>query len=126
MTMTMETALFNNQSILQNFGLVEEIDEQAAEIISGGKKFTIANNTSNDVFYTLDSAVWCIAPGKTQNFDTDYGGTIGFDRDIRPDDISVGRKYLEDGHKYEFRPDISGCGNSYNIDLYEICSPPPC
>jgi len=123
--MTVEKALLNNQNILENFGLVEEIDEQAAEIISGGKKFTIANNTSNDVYYTLDGAVWYIAPGKTQNFDTDYGGTIGFDKDIRPDDITVGRKYLEDCQKYEFRPD-SSCGNPYNIDLYEICPPPPC
>ncbi|MEH2049841.1 hypothetical protein [Nostoc sp.] len=37
MVFTVETAQLNNQSILQNFGLVEEIDAQSAEIISGGR-----------------------------------------------------------------------------------------
>ncbi|MGJ5631396.1 hypothetical protein [Nostoc sp. CALU 1950] len=36
MAMTVETAQLNNQSILQNFALVEELDAQFAEIISGG------------------------------------------------------------------------------------------
>jgi len=36
MTITIEKALLNNQSILQNFAFGEEIDEQSAEIISGG------------------------------------------------------------------------------------------
>ena len=36
MAITVEKSLLNNQSILQNFGLVEAIDAQAAEIISGG------------------------------------------------------------------------------------------
>ncbi|MEH1782449.1 MAG: hypothetical protein V7K67_22405 [Nostoc sp.] len=37
MVFTVETAQLNNQSILQNFGLVEELDAQSAEIISGGR-----------------------------------------------------------------------------------------
>jgi hypothetical protein len=37
MAITIENTLSNNQSILQNIALVEELDEQAAEIISGGK-----------------------------------------------------------------------------------------
>ena len=36
MTITVEKALLNNQSTLENFGLVEELDAQSAEIISGG------------------------------------------------------------------------------------------
>jgi len=44
MTITVKKALQNNQSILQNFGLVEEIDEQAAEIISGGCDPQPSNN----------------------------------------------------------------------------------
>ncbi|MEH2271083.1 MAG: hypothetical protein V7K68_22145 [Nostoc sp.] len=36
MVFTVETAQLNNQSILKNFALVEEIDSQFAEIISGG------------------------------------------------------------------------------------------
>ncbi|MBS3025992.1 MAG: hypothetical protein HCA25_02555 [Dolichospermum sp. DET50] len=37
MAITIEKTLLNNQSILQNIALVQEIDEQAAEIISGGQ-----------------------------------------------------------------------------------------
>ncbi|MEH2116534.1 hypothetical protein [Nostoc sp.] len=36
MVITVEKSLLNNQSILQDFGLVEEADAQSAEIISGG------------------------------------------------------------------------------------------
>ncbi|MBN3959403.1 hypothetical protein [Nostoc sp. NMS8] len=36
MVITVEKSLLNNQSILQDFGLVEELDAQSAEIISGG------------------------------------------------------------------------------------------
>jgi len=36
MTITVEKAQLNNQSTLENFGLVEELDAQSAEIISGG------------------------------------------------------------------------------------------
>ncbi|MBD2609280.1 hypothetical protein H6G81_33445 [Scytonema hofmannii FACHB-248] len=37
MAITIEQTLLNNQSILEKIALVEEIDEQAAEIISGGQ-----------------------------------------------------------------------------------------
>lgn len=37
MAITVEQTLLNNQSILEKITLVEEIDAQAAEIISGGK-----------------------------------------------------------------------------------------
>lgn len=36
MAITVEKSLLNNQSILQDFGLVEELDAQSAEIIAGG------------------------------------------------------------------------------------------
>ncbi|MEH1823977.1 MAG: hypothetical protein V7L22_01190 [Nostoc sp.] len=115
MTMTVGTALVNNQNILQNFGLVEEIDEQSAEIISGGKKFTIVNNTPKDIYYTMDDAVEVINPGQTQSFDTDFGGTIGFDKDIRQENIIVGRKILKDGRTYQFKPDASGDPNMIEL-----------
>ena len=55
MTITLEKALLNNQSILENFALGEEIDAQAAEIISGGYEvFTINNNTGYDITQVLD------------------------------------------------------------------------
>ena len=46
MAITIEKTLLNNQSILQNIALVQEIDEQAAEIISGGQ--------SNKEIYVFD------------------------------------------------------------------------
>lgn len=54
MTITVEKSRLNNQSILQNFALVEELDEQAAEIISGGDKVTIENKTGCDILFRLD------------------------------------------------------------------------
>ncbi|MDB9436387.1 hypothetical protein PN450_06110 [Dolichospermum lemmermannii CS-548] len=102
MTITAEKALLNNQSILQSFGLVEEIDEQSAEVISGGKMFTIVNNTSNNVGYSLDDVPMLIQPGNQQNFDTEFGGVIVFDKDINPNAINVKRKELKDGKTYQF------------------------
>ncbi|MBE9001912.1 hypothetical protein IQ274_27855 [Nostoc sp. LEGE 12447] len=43
MAITIATTLLNNQSILENIALVEEIDEQAAEIISGGQSGNLLN-----------------------------------------------------------------------------------
>jgi predicted HNH restriction endonuclease len=37
MTITIANKIANNQSILNNIALVTEIDEQAAEILSGGQ-----------------------------------------------------------------------------------------
>lgn len=119
MTMTMEKAQLNNQSILQNFGLVEEIDEQTAEIISGGKskKFTIKNNTTNAIDYTIDDVKWNIAPGGTNNIYTDYRGKVSFDKDTRANEINVGRESLKDGQNYEFKLDA---GNPDIINLSKI------
>ncbi|MFN6461498.1 MAG: hypothetical protein RMZ41_006570 [Nostoc sp. DedVER02] len=118
MAMTMEKSLLNNQSILQNFALVEELDEQAAEIISGGtnksKRFTIKNNTNVGILYTLDGVVWYIDPGKTQNFNTKYDGKMSFDKDIREPEINVQKESLKDGKAYQF---ISSAGNSDMIEL---------
>lgn len=43
MAITIEQTLLNNQSILEKITLVEEIDEQAAEIISGGQSGNLLN-----------------------------------------------------------------------------------
>jgi hypothetical protein len=104
MTMTVETALVNNQSILQNFGLVEEIDEQAAEIISGGaERFSIRNRTNQDIYYTIDGVVGVIKPGQSQRFRTEMGGQIRFDKDIRENRVRTRGYNLSDGKTYEFR-----------------------
>ncbi|MBC1218620.1 hypothetical protein GNF10_25195 [Nostoc sp. UCD121] len=43
MAITIKPTLLNNQSILENIALVEEIHEQAAEIISGGQSGNLFN-----------------------------------------------------------------------------------
>ncbi|MBD2293522.1 hypothetical protein H6G06_08480 [Anabaena sphaerica FACHB-251] len=43
MAITIAKTLLSNQSILENIALVEEIDEQAAEIISGGQSVNLLN-----------------------------------------------------------------------------------
>ncbi|MEH2271082.1 MAG: hypothetical protein V7K68_22140 [Nostoc sp.] len=116
MAITKEKALLNNQSILQNFALGEEIDEQAAEIISGGyEKFRIRNATSEPIGYTMDGVESVIQPGQEQKIRTDLGGSIKFDRDTR-DRVVRPRGYdLSDAQQYEFQPDPY---NSNRINLY--------
>jgi hypothetical protein len=123
MVITVEKALQNNQSILQNFGLVEEINEQAAEIISGGfEVFTIRNNTGYDITYVLDGTACLIKPGEefTHTTYSDNGGIIEFDADSRDDNVPYKSCDLEDGQIYEFRDNTSTPNNLYDIDLYRV------
>ena len=115
MAITVETALVNNQSILQNFGLVEEIDEQAAEIISGGY-ITIKNTTNQPITYSIDGVSTVIKSGATQKIVTQLDGDLRFDRDIRDERVRVRAYDLEDSHAYEFRNDPQS-GN--RIDIYD-------
>lgn len=118
MTMTVETAQLNNQSILQNFGLVEELDEQAAEIISGGyERFTIKNSTNNRISYTVDGVQSAIKPGQEQTISTNMGGKIIFDSDDRNEVINVKGYNLSDSGKYEFIPDRN-TKNPSDFNLY--------
>jgi hypothetical protein len=121
MTITVEKALLNNQSILQNFGLVEEIDEQAAEIISGGYEvFSIRNKTNYNITHVLDGTAFLIQPGEEWIYTAYNGGTIDFDVDGR-DDHNLSKLYnLEDGEIYEFQDNNYTTGNPYDIDLYRV------
>ena len=116
MTMTVETAQLKNQSILQNFGLGEEIDEQAAEIISGGY-VTIKNTTNQPITYSIDGVSTVIKSGATQKIVTQLDGELRFDRDIRDERVRVRDYDLEDGHTYEFQPDTAKKDNW--IDIYD-------
>ncbi|MEH2228170.1 MAG: hypothetical protein V7K71_00790 [Nostoc sp.] len=47
--------VYLRQAVLESFGLIEEIDEQAAETISGGYKvFEVKNKTVYNIPYTVD------------------------------------------------------------------------
>jgi hypothetical protein len=117
MAMTVETALVNNQSILQNFGLVEAIDEQAAEIISGGaEKFSIRNETQNRISYTVDGVRSTIQPGQEHRIRTDLGGNIRFDRDNRDEVVRPKGYDLRDSGRYAFYSNATN--NPNKIDLY--------
>jgi hypothetical protein len=118
MDITVEKNLLNNQSILQNFALGEEIDEQAAEIISGGnERFTIINATQKAISYTVDDVVFVLEPGKEIRYTTPLGGKLRFDRDIRDERARLREYDLKDGKTYVFRPDKSN--NANYIELYQ-------
>ncbi|BAY77916.1 hypothetical protein NIES25_43860 [Nostoc linckia NIES-25] len=122
MAMTVETAQLNNQRILQNFALGEGIDEQAAEIISGGsERFTIRNNTQYNITHNLDGTLFTIQPGEAWIYTTPYNGIIEFDIDGR-DYLRLDKSYnLSDGQIYEFQNNYD-TSNPYDIDLYPVYS----
>jgi hypothetical protein len=121
MAITVEKALLNNQSILQNFGLVEELDEQAAEIISGGYEvFTIRNKTGYDITHVLDGKAFLIKPNESWVYTAYNGGIIKLDTDGRNDKKEFQSYNLSDGKIYEFQDNKYTRGNPYDIDLYRV------
>ncbi|WP_041458493.1 hypothetical protein [Anabaena sp. 90] len=123
MAITVEKSLQNNQSILQNFALGEEIDAQAAEIISGGyENFTIRNTTGSNISYSLDGYDGIMQPGEEINFDSYDGGIIDFDMYAGSAYLQMNKSYnLSDGQIYEFQ-DNYDTSNAYDIDLYPVYS----
>jgi hypothetical protein len=120
MTVTVEKALLNNQSILQNFGLVQEIDEQAAEIISGGYEvFTIRNKTRYTITHNLDGNLYTIRPNEAWIY-TAPKGIIRFDTDGRNQFKEFRTMDLRDGQIYEFQDNNYTPGNPYDLDLYRV------
>ncbi|MBD2449671.1 hypothetical protein H6G76_21370 [Nostoc sp. FACHB-152] len=110
-----------NQSCLEDFGLIKEIDQQAAETISGGAQevFTIKNKTSYNITYVLDGRSWLHKPDETWIWTATSGGTISFDKDSRAD-YNVNQDYdLSDGRIYEFQDNPSP-GNPYDLELYSV------
>ncbi|MCW5313755.1 hypothetical protein GTQ43_08035 [Nostoc sp. KVJ3] len=121
MAITVEKALLNNQSILQNFGLVEEIEEQAAEIISGGYEvFKIRNNTGFNINHVLDGTAFLIQPGEEWTYTAYNGGTIEFDADSRSDNYRPLSYNLDEGQIYEFQDNTYTTGNPYDFDIYRV------
>ncbi|MEH2049840.1 hypothetical protein [Nostoc sp.] len=120
MTMTLEKAQLNNQSILQDFGLVEEIDEQVAEIISGGyERFTVRNRTRYNINYIVDGKRVSLEPGQGHRWTTERGGIIRFDRDAGRNGEQRKLYNLSNGERYEFQEDRR-TPYQYDIDLYRI------
>ncbi|BAY22422.1 hypothetical protein NIES2100_21850 [Calothrix sp. NIES-2100] len=121
MAITVEKNMLNNQSILQNFALVEELDEQAAEIIAGGYEvFTIRNQTNYNITHTVDGTQFLIQPGEEWTYTAYSGGIIEFDTDGR-EGYNFTKSYnLDDGGIYEFQNNDYTVGNPYDLDLYSV------
>ncbi|MEH2283944.1 MAG: hypothetical protein V7K90_21905 [Nostoc sp.] len=111
----------NNQSILQDFGLVEELDEEAGETITGGAEvFTIKNKTPYDITYILDGKSWLHRPNETWIWTAYSGGIIKFDKDSRNNYVDNQSYNLADGRIYEFQDKTSTPGNPFDIELYSV------
>jgi hypothetical protein len=118
--------MLTNQSCLESFGLIEELDEQAGETITGGatEVFTVKNKTPYNVSYTIDGIT---APGYAANPNDGYavwtaysGGTIRYDKDSRNDFKDYITYDLSDGGVYEFQDNTGTPGNPYDIQLYKV------
>lgn len=111
----------NNQSLLQKFDLVEELNEQDAETISGGYEvFTITNKTNYDITYTLDGKEWLHKPNESWTWTAYKGGNIKFDTDGRNDYNQSQSHNLSNGGVYEFQNNNYTAGNPYDLDLYRV------
>ncbi|MDZ8189852.1 MAG: hypothetical protein RMX96_34085 [Nostoc sp. ChiSLP02] len=116
----------NNQNLLEDLDLLEELDEQAAETLTGGETevFTVRNRTGYNVKYYLDGTVspdYGSRPYTGAVVWTAYsGGIISFDKDGR-DDVVINQKYnLANGGVYEFQYNNTTVGNPYDIELYRV------
>jgi hypothetical protein len=111
----------NNQSVLQNLALVEELDEQAAETISGGYEvFTVKNKTQYNITLVLDGKTFLQKPNQEFIYTAYRGGKITFDTDGR-NGYQQDKSYnLANGGKYEFQDNKWTRGNPYDIDLYSV------
>jgi hypothetical protein len=115
----------NNLSVLENLGLVEELDEQAAETISGGYEvFTVRNKTKYNVSYLIDGTKapgYAARPYSGSAVWTAYsGGTVKFDADGRNGYVQNKKYNLANGGVYEFRYNNYTKGNPFDIDLYRV------
>ncbi|MDF5739367.1 MAG: hypothetical protein V7L04_03970 [Nostoc sp.] len=114
----------NNQDILQGFGLVEELDEQAGETITGGYEvFTVTNTTKYNVSYSVDGTKTkpqFAKPGGSAVWTAYSGGIIKFDTDGRAGYVQDKSYNLANGGKYEFQYNNNTPGNPYDIDLYKV------
>ncbi|MBN3947670.1 MAG: hypothetical protein HWQ38_14905 [Nostoc sp. NMS7] len=115
----------NNQDIFQGLGLVEELDEQAGETITGGYEvFEVKNQTKYNVSYYLDgtkSPGYASKPYSGDAIWTAYsGGIIKFDADGRNGYTQYKTYNLANGGVYAFRDNNSTKGNPYDIELYKV------
>jgi hypothetical protein len=109
-----------NQSLWADFGVVEELTEQAAETISGGaESFSIYNATNKSIVYNLDGYWLGLESGQGVAYTTTGDGIITFDDDFRSGFQSKSYN-LADGGRYAFAPNNLTADNPYDLDLDKI------
>ena len=107
----------SNQGLWADFGVVEELTEQAAETISGGSEsFLLYNGTDIIVNFTLDGNLVGLLPYEGAVFTTSGDGIISFDADVRTG-IQAQAYNLSDGGRYGFGVNIDTASNPYDFDL---------
>lgn len=113
--------MLSNQNILQNLALVEELDEQAAETVSGGlEKFTIRNETNVRMPYAVDGTQTTRPYGGSVSvWTTSKGGSISFDYDFGRSGVQSRKYNLANGRTYAFRYDTK-TPYSQDIELFDI------
>lgn len=110
----------NNQGLWADFGVVEELTEQAAETISGGTEvFSIYNNTNADIAGTIDGNSFGLQSGDVFTYTTSGNGMITFDYDVRKGIVANKSYNLSDGGNYFFDPNENTV-DPYDVDLYRI------
>jgi len=123
-TKIQEKTMLQNQSKLQEFDLVKELNEQAAEKISGGYEvFTIKNQTKYNINYLVDGTKTksqFAKPGTSSVWTAYKGGIIDFDIDGRSNYRKSKKYNLANGGVYAFRDNKATKGNLYDIELYRI------
>ncbi|MEH2454943.1 hypothetical protein [Nostoc sp.] len=113
-----------NQNILEDFGLLEELDEQAGETITGGYEvFTVKNQTKYNVSYLIDGTKapgYAAKPGGSAVWTAYSGGIVKFDTDSRNNYVQNKTYNLANGGVYAFRDNTTTKGNPYDIELYKV------
>ena len=111
---------YNNMPCPFVIKTMEEIDEQAAEIISGGvERFTVKNKTRYDITYIVDGKRVTLRPGEGHRWTTYQGGIIRFDWDAGRYGEQKKLYNLSDGERYEFQDDRT-TAYQYDLDLYRV------
>lgn len=117
----MSESNLENKNLFSAVNLVEDLDNKAAETISGGYEvFEIKNTLDFDVNFTLDGYSQTQTSGETLIWTAYSGGGIKFDTDSRAGYKQYKSYNLADGGTYEFQSNNYTRGNPYDIDIYDV------
>ena len=110
-----------SKNLLGAVNLVQELDNKAAETISGGlERFTVRNETDIRIPYTVDGTKTTRPYGGSASvWTTGKGGKIDFDYDFGLSGVQSRKYNLADGRTYAFRYDTRTPYDE-DIELFDI------